>query len=95
MEDCNCHTKKTTLPSLEGNATAEKALSELTATDFNNENGMKLKLLLKKLDKHGLNSPPPPLANYKLGGGVLRFQNTESWGRGDLGVKNVSERYKY
>lgn len=94
MEDCNCHTKKTTLPSLEGNATAEKALSELTATDFNNENGMKLKLLLKKLDKHGLN-PPPPLANYKLGGGVLRFQNTESWGRRDLGVKNVSERYKY
>ena len=94
MEDCNCHTKKTTLPSLEGNATAEKALSELTATDFNNENGMKLKLLLKKLDKHGLN-PPPPRANYKLGGGVLRFQNTESWGRRDLGVKNVSERYKY
>ena len=92
MEDCNCHTKKTTLLSLEGNATAEKALSELTATDFNNENGMKLKLLLKKLDKHGLN---PPLANYKLGGGVLRFQNTESWGRRDLGVKNVSERYKY
>ena len=95
MEDCNCHTKKTTLPSLESNATAEKALSELTATDFNNENGMKLKLLLKKLDKHGLNPPPPPLANYKLGGGVLRFQNTESWGRRDLGVKNVSERYKY
>ena len=95
MEDCNCHTKKTTLPSLEGNATAEKALSELAATDFNNENGMKLKLLLKKLDKHGLNPPPPPLANYKLGGGVLRFQNTESWGRRDLGVKNVSERYKY
>ena len=59
MEDCNCHTKKTTLPSLESNATAEKALSELTATDFNNENGMKLKLLLKKLDKHGLNPPPP------------------------------------
>ena len=72
MEDCNCHTKKTTLPSLESNATAEKALSELTATDFNNENGMKLKLLLKKLDKHGL-----------------------SWGRGDLGVKTVNERYKY
>ena len=93
MEDCNCHTKKTTLPSLEGNATAEKALSELTATDFNNENGMKLKLLLKKLDKHGLNPPPP--ANYKLGGGVLRFQNTESWGRGDLGLKTVNERYKY
>ena len=94
MEDCNCHTKKTTLPSLEGNATAEKALSELTATDFNNENGMKLKLLLKKLDKHGLN-PPPPLANYKLGGGGLRFQNTESWGGRDLGGKNVRERYKY
>ena len=93
MEDCNCHTKKTTLPSLESNATAEKALSELTATDFNNENGMKLKLLLKKLDKHGLNPPPP--ANYKLGGGVLRFQNTESWGRGDLGLKTVNERYKY
>ena len=93
MEDCNCHTKKTTLPSLESNATAEKALSELTATDFNNENGMKLKLLLKKLGKHGLNPPPP--ANYKLGGGVLRFQNTESWGRGDLGVKTVNERYKY
>ena len=70
MEDCNCHTKKTTLPSLEGNATAEKALSELTATDFNNENGMKLKLLLKKLDKHGLNSPPPPplpITNWEVG----------------------------
>ena len=70
MEDCNCHTKKTTLPSLEGNATAEKALSELTATDFNNENGMKLKLLLKKLDKHGLNPPPPPplpITNWEVG----------------------------
>ena len=33
----------------EGNAKAEKAVSELTATDINNENGMKL--LIEKLDK--------------------------------------------
>ena len=37
------------LESLEGNAKAEKAVSELTATDVNNENGMKL--LIEKLSK--------------------------------------------
>ena len=37
------------LESLEGNAKAEKVESELTATDVNNENGMKL--LIEKLDK--------------------------------------------
>ena len=84
MEDCNCHTKKTTLPSLEGNATAEKALSELTATDFNNENGMKLKLLLKKLDKHGLN-PPPPLPNTKWEEGYCDFKKMNNGGEGTWG----------
>ena len=55
MEDCNRHTKRTTsnhivlLELLEGNAKAEKTVSELTATDINNENGMKL--LIEKLDK--------------------------------------------
>ena len=34
---------------LEGNAKAEKAVSELTAIDMNNENGMKF--LIKKIDK--------------------------------------------
>ena len=34
---------------LTGNAKAEKAVSELTATDVNNENG--LKLLIEKLDE--------------------------------------------
>ena len=34
---------------LEGNAKAEKAVSELTAIDINNENGMKF--LIKKIDK--------------------------------------------
>lgn len=88
MEDCNCHTKKTTLPSLEGNATAEKALSELTATDFNNENGMKLKLLLKKLDKHGLNSPPPPplpITNWEVG--YWDFKILNHGGEGTWGWK--------
>ena len=37
------------LPSLEGNAKAEGAVSELTTTDVNNENGVQL--LIKKLDK--------------------------------------------
>ena len=37
------------LESLDGNAKAEKGKSELTATDVNNENGMKL--LIEKLDK--------------------------------------------
>ena len=37
------------LQSLEGNAKAERAVSELTATDVNNENGVTL--LIKQLDK--------------------------------------------
>ena len=36
------------LESLEGNAIVEKAVPELTATDFNNENG---KLQIEKLDR--------------------------------------------
>ena len=37
------------LESLEGNVKSEKAVSESTATDVNNENGMKL--LIEKLNK--------------------------------------------
>ena len=90
MEDCNCHTKKTTLPSLEGNATAEKALSELTATDFNNENGMKLKLLLKKLDKHGLNPPPP----CQLQIGRRGIEISKYWIMGERGLGGENCKWK-
>ena len=92
MEDCNCHTKKTTLPSLEGNATAEKALSELTATDFNNENGMKLKLLLKKLDKHGLNSPPPPPCQLQIGRWGIEI--SKYWIMGERGLGGEKCKWK-
>ena len=89
MEDCNCHTKKTTLPSLESNATAEKALSELTATDFNNENGMKLKLLLKKLDKHGLNPPPCQLQIGRRGIEISKY-----WIMGERGLGAENCKWK-
>ena len=92
MEDCNCHTKKTTLPSLEGSATAEKALSELTATDFNNENGMKLKLLLKKLDKHGLNPPPPPPCQLQIGRRGIEI--SKYWIMGERGLGGEKCKWK-